>query len=65
LLITKEGESFMAFIAGLYEAAGLVVPKIELTKAGRMDYLNLLGMAYYNKDITVDFIEVLEAQAEE
>lgn len=57
LLMVKEGEAYMAFIAGLYEAAGLQVPEIDLMKAERMDYLNKLGMAYYNQDIDAQYIE--------
>ncbi|MCR8921254.1 hypothetical protein NO559_00630 [Dasania sp. GY-MA-18] len=60
LLMTKEGEGYMAFITSLYDSAGLAVPAIDLMKADRMDYLNLLGMAYYNKDIAAEFVTELQ-----
>ena len=59
LLMLKEGESFLAYLAGLYEANGLEVPEIDLAKADRMDYLNKLGMAYYDDDIDSASIELI------
>lgn len=56
LLMVKEGEAYMAFVAGLYEAAGIQAPAIDLMKADRMEYLNKLGMAYYNKDIAAQYV---------
>lgn len=56
LLMVKEGEQFMAFVAGLYQAAGLEVPAMDLMTADRLDYVNKLGMAYYNNDIDAQFV---------
>jgi hypothetical protein len=56
LLMVKEGEAYMAFVAGLYDAAGLQAPAIDLMKADRMEYLNKLGMAYFNKDIDAQYV---------
>jgi len=51
LLLVKEGEHFMAYLAGIYQDNGFEAPEIDLMKADRMEYLSKLGMAYYNKDI--------------
>ncbi|MBU0538538.1 MAG: hypothetical protein KKF24_15370 [Gammaproteobacteria bacterium] len=51
LLLLKEGEEFMAYLAGIYQESGLGAPDIDLIKAERMEYLHKLGMAYYDADI--------------
>jgi hypothetical protein len=51
LLLLKEGEEFMAYLAGIYQESGLGAPDIDLMKAERMEYLHKLGMAYYDADI--------------
>jgi len=61
LLMLKEGEKYMAFLAGVYERLGLPAPDIDLMKADRMDYLNKLGMAYLDKDIAASHLEIVVA----
>lgn len=61
LLMIKDGEQFLAFVTGLYEAAGQPVPSIDLMKADRLDYLNKLGMAYYDKDIDAQYLSEVTA----
>jgi len=56
LLMIKEGEHYIAHIAAIYEKNEQVVPEIDLMKADRMDFLNKLGMAYYNQDIAPEFV---------
>lgn len=56
LLMVKEGEAYMAHVASLFEGAGLTAPEIDLMKADRMEYLNKLGMAYYDKDIPAEYV---------
>ncbi|CAA0112611.1 hypothetical protein [Zhongshania aliphaticivorans] len=51
LLLLKEGEEFMAYLAGIYQESSLGAPDIDLMKAERMEYLHKLGMAYYDADI--------------
>ncbi|MEH6466447.1 MAG: hypothetical protein V7722_02355 [Porticoccus sp.] len=53
LLLVKEGENFMAYLAGIYQANGFGAPEIDLMKADRLEYLNKLGMAYLNADVGV------------
>lgn len=60
LLMVKEGEAYMAYVAGLFEQAGLEAPAIDLMKADRMEYLNKLGMAYYDKDIDPSYVSLVE-----
>ncbi len=60
LLLVKEGENFMAYVAGLYQEKGLAAPDINLRSADRLEYLNKLGMAYIDNDIAVDYLTLLE-----
>jgi hypothetical protein len=59
LLLVTEGENFMAYLAGIYQAHDLDTPDIDLMKAGRDEYLSTLGMAYYDADISVSYIKLL------
>lgn len=61
LLMVKEGEHYLVQVAAIYEACGIEAPSIDLMKADRMDYLNKLGMAYYDADIDAACIELLQA----
>ena len=55
------GENFMAHLAKVYQEYGIEGPDIDLRSADRMDYLNKLGMAYIDEDISRACInEVLE-----
>lgn len=60
LLMIPEGETYLAYIAGLYEKAGVPVPAIDLRSAGRMEFLNKLGMAYYDQDIAPQHLAVCQ-----
>ena len=44
----------------VYQDQQLTAPQIDPLKADRMEYLNLLGMAYSNQSIAAEFIEVLK-----
>lgn len=59
LLMVKEGEEFMLYLASVYQSCGAGELDIDLMKADRMDYLNKLGMAYFDKDIDAKYLEVL------
>ncbi|MDR9468949.1 hypothetical protein [Marinospirillum sp.] len=59
LLLLKEGENYLAHLAALYQEKGFNIPQIDLMKAERMEYLNLLGMAYIDNDIPPECIELL------
>lgn len=61
LLMVKDGEHYLVYVSGLYEAAGLEAPSIDLRKADRLDYLNKLGMAYYSKDIDAQYVTEVTA----
>ncbi|MCP4789841.1 MAG: hypothetical protein GY881_06370 [Gammaproteobacteria bacterium] len=56
LLLVKEGEQFMAFLTGVYLANDFEIPEINLMHADRLEYLNKLGMAYYDADIDASLI---------
>ena len=59
LLMVKEGESYMAYVARIYQDCNAGVLDIDLMKAHRLEYLNKLGMAYINKDIGAEFISLV------
>ncbi|WP_417595133.1 hypothetical protein [Oceanospirillum sp.] len=59
LLMVKEGENYMAFLAAIYQENNQPVPSIDLMKADRMDYLNLLGMAYIDRDLPANVIDLV------
>lgn len=59
LLLLEEGERFMVYLARVYQAANAGIPEIDLMKADRMEYLKVLGMAYFDADIDAACVEVL------
>ena len=59
LLLVTEGENFMAYLAGIYQAHDLDTPDIDLMKADRNEYLSTLGMAYYDADISASYIRLM------
>lgn len=59
ILLLKDGENFMAYLAGIYQQNSFGVPEIDLMKADRMEYLNTLGMAYFDADIDAAYLELL------
>jgi len=63
LLMMKEGEPFMAFLAKLYEENDAGVLDIDLMNAPREAYLDKLGMAYLDDDIAPGFIRLLSASS--
>lgn len=62
LLMVKEGEHFMAYLAKLYQDCDAGVLDIDLMKAAREDYLAKLGMAYYDGDITPGYVSLVCAE---
>lgn len=59
LLLLKEGENFMAYLAGIYQTNGLNTPDIDLMKADRLEYLTTLGMAYFDEDIDASYLVLM------
>lgn len=59
LLMVKEGEAYMAYVAKIFQDCGAGVLDIDLMKANRMEYLNKLGMAYIDKDIDAEFVSLV------
>ncbi|WP_027858476.1 hypothetical protein [Marinobacterium jannaschii] len=59
LLLVQEGEIFMAHLAEIYQANGFTAPEIDLRNADRMEYLDKLGMAYFDADIEASHVELL------
>lgn len=60
LLLLKEGEDFMAYLATIYQENNCGIPGIDLMKADRLEYLNTLGMAYFDGDIEPSYLELIE-----
>lgn len=59
LLLIKEGEAFMAYLGKIYEGCDQGTPDIDLRNAERMEFLNTLGMAYYDADIETSHLTLL------
>ena len=59
LLMIEEGESYMAYVAKIYQDCSAGVLDIDLMRANRLEYLNKLGMAYINKDIEAEFVSLV------
>jgi hypothetical protein len=59
LLLLKEGEKFMAYLAEIYQTKGLNAPDIDLMKADRLEYLTTLGMAYFDANIDALYLELM------
>ena len=59
LLLLKEGEEYLIYIAKLAERVGVSLPEIDLKNADRMMFLNQLGLAYLDKDISAEYIKLL------
>ncbi|MDF1688786.1 MAG: hypothetical protein V2J13_05745 [Cycloclasticus sp.] len=59
LLMVKEGESYMAYVAKVYQDCDAGVLDIDLMNAHRLEYLNKLGMAYINNDIDAEFVSLV------
>ena len=58
------GEQFMAHLAKVYQENDIAGPDIDLRTADRMDYLNKLGMAYIDEDISrACVVELSESEA--
>lgn len=63
LLMVKEGEAFIGWLAKQYQDAGKGELDIDLMHADRMDYLSKLGMAYIDQDIASEMLKnILQAE---
>ena len=58
-LLLVGGSSYLADLDAIYKANGQQLPDIDPATADRMDYLNILGMAYINKNIDAQYLQVL------
>ena len=66
LLMMSVGEQFMAHLAKVYQESDIAGPDIDLRTADRMDYLNKLGMAYIDEDISrACVVELSESEVSE
>ncbi len=61
LLMVKEGEAYMAYAAKIYQNCDRAVLDIDLMTAGRLEYLNKLGMAYINQDIDPEYVSLVSS----
>ncbi|CAH6984476.1 conserved hypothetical protein [Vibrio chagasii] len=66
LLMMSVGEQFMAHLTKVYQDNKIAGPDIDLRTADRMDYLNKLGMAYIDEDISrACVVELSESEVSE
>ena len=59
LLMIKEGESYMAYVAKIYQKCNAGMLDIDLIKAHRLEYLTKLGMAYIRQNLDAKFVSVV------
>ncbi len=59
LSMLEEGEQYLAFLAKLYQQNNAGPLDIDLRKADRMDYLNKLGLGYYQDDIDAKYLSMI------
>tara|TARA_R110001592_G_scaffold6853_1_gene37806 strand:- start:20664 stop:21227 length:564 start_codon:yes stop_codon:yes gene_type:complete len=59
LLLLEGGERYLAFLAKIAQNLGLTSPNIDLQKADRMEYLEKLGMAYIDENISASDLSLL------
>jgi len=59
LLLVSGSNSYLKDLGEIYKANSQTLTEIDPTKADRMDYLNILGMAYINQDIDAQYLEAL------
>lgn len=59
LLMIKEGEAYMTYVAKIYQDCNAGVLDIDLMHADRLAYLKQLGMAYINQDINAEFVSLV------
>lgn len=58
-LLLVGSSNYLEDLAEIYKANDHTLPQIDPGKADRMDYLNILGMAYIDKNIDAQYIKVL------
>ncbi len=59
LLLLKEGAQYLDFVESLYQRCNLSFQSPDLMNADRMEFLNSLGLAYIDEDISPECINVL------
>jgi hypothetical protein len=57
ILMHPEGEDYLAYLCGIYQARDLPHPNLEPVQAERMDYLKKLGLAYFNGDLDCSLLQ--------
>lgn len=60
-LLLGGAEEYLEVINKAYSSNGLTTPEVDPITADRMDYVNLLGMAYSKQSIDSQFIETVES----
>jgi hypothetical protein len=54
-----EGDNYLEQLAEIYKANGLEPFELDPIRADRMDYLNKLGMAYFDQNVPAECIELV------
>ncbi|WP_250655420.1 hypothetical protein [Alkalimarinus coralli] len=60
-MLLEENNAYIEHVKALYEQNKVLLPELDPTQINRMAYLNLLGMAYIDADIAVDYIDQITA----
>jgi hypothetical protein len=59
MLMVDGGGKFMDFLKELYKKNEITLPEIDPIRSDRSVYLNFLGMAYIDKNIPPEYIELV------
>ena len=58
-MLMVAGDNYLEQLEEIYKANGVAFPEIDPVRADRMDYLNKLGMAYFNQNVPAECVELV------
>jgi len=61
MLIVHGGGEYLEFLKARYADAGQTFPELDLSTIAREDYIRILGMAYLDQDVAVEYLTILTA----
>ncbi len=59
MLIVHGGGEYLEFLKARYAASGQEFPELDLSTIDREDYIRVLGMAYLDQDVAVEYLSCL------
>lgn len=59
-LLMEPNNSYLLWLEAIYTAAGQKLPELDPFRCDRMEYLNRLGLAYLNAEVSPDCLTLLQ-----